>query len=94
MIVLQADPLIEWDENITTLEGQSVDAQNFVNENILNTEPVVTMETVHSIIKDVDWDRIKSQLYTTESFTLDVVRTYVGVESRAVASAVYTLATI
>lgn len=94
MITLQADPLIQWDETITTLIGQSQDAQDFVNENILSTVPVSTNETVHSVVKDVDWDRIKSQLYTWEGFTLNVARTYFGVEDRAVQSCVFTLAVI
>jgi hypothetical protein len=91
MITLQADPLIEWDESITKLVGQTTDAQSYIDENILNTVPVTTKETVHSVLRDLDWDRVKSQLYTVEGFTLNVVRTHQGVESSAVASSVYTL---
>lgn len=98
MITLQAasgeTAAIEWDETKTKMTEQTAEAQAWVGENILNTEPVNTDETIHSIVQDVDWDRIKSQLYTANGFTLDIVRTYKTVESCAVASATYTLATV
>ena len=98
MIQLQAasgeTAAIEWDETVTTMVGQTIEAQAWVGENILNTEPVNTDETIHSIKQDQDWDRIASQLYTAEGFTLDIVRTYKTVESCAVASCTHTLTTV
>ena len=98
MITLKAaegeNPAIEWDETKTKMTDQTTEAQAWVGENILNTEPVNTNETIHSVIQDVDWSRIKSQLYTASGFTLDIVRTYKTVENCAVASATYTLATV
>jgi hypothetical protein len=98
MIELKAaegeNPAIEWDETKTTLKDQTTEAQAWVSENILNTDPVVTTETVHSVVEDVDWTRPKSELYTAEGFTLEVVRTHRDVETAVVASATYTLATV
>ena len=94
MIQLQADPLVEWDETVTTMTGQTAEAQAWVSENILNTAPVDTMETVTSVKESADWDRPASQLYTAEGFTLDIVRTYFDTNSSRVQSASYTLATV
>ncbi len=94
MITLQADPLVEWDETVTTMTGQTAEAQVWVSENILNTAPVDTMETVTSVKESADWDRPKSQLYTAGGFTLDIVRTYFDTNSSRVQSASYTLATV
>ena len=64
------------------------------SQNILNTDPVDTMETVTSVKESADWDRPKSQLYTAGGFTLDIVRTYFDTNSSRVQSASYTLATV
>jgi len=94
MIQLQADPLIEWDETVPTMKGQTIDAQLYVGKNILNTTPVNIDETVHSVVQDADWKRIASQSYTSSGFVLSVVRTYKDIESCAIASCSYTLAII
>lgn len=94
MITLQAEPLIQWDETIQTLQGQTSDAQKWIAENILNTTPAVTNETVHSIKENVDWDRIKIQDYTANGFNLVVTRTYQDAESCAISSATYILTQI
>ena len=91
MIVLQADPLIEWDETKPKLSEQSEDARLFVNENILSEDPIVTNETAHSTVEDVDWNRIDSQLYTGAGFSLNRDRTYNNTEDSSVASCIDTL---
>lgn len=94
MITLQEDPLIQWDETKPSINDQSQEAINWVTQNILNTTPVNTMETIHSIKEDMDWDRIKSQAYSAEGFSLVVERTYESVESGKIAESTYTLTTI
>lgn len=94
MITLQAEPLIQWDETIQTLQGQTSDAQKWVAENILNTTPTNTDETVHSVVENVDWQRIKSQSYSISGFNLVVDRTYQDTESCAILSALYILTTV
>ena len=91
MIVLQADPLIEWDETKPKLSEQSEDAISFVKENILSEDPAITMETVHSNELDVDWSRIKTQLYVGAGFSLNRDRTYNNTEDSSVASCIDTL---
>ena len=87
MITLQAasgeTAAIEWDETKTKITEQSAEAQAWVGENILNTEPVNTNETVHSDVEDVDWDRIKTQVYTASGYTLTITRAYKDNESCA-----------
>ena len=92
MITLQEDPLIEWDETVTTITGQTAEAQEWVGKNILITNSVVTTETVHSTEDNVDWVRPKSLLYTASGFTLDIVRTYYDTNSSRAQSASYILA--
>jgi hypothetical protein len=98
MITLQAaageNPAIEWDETNTDLYSQTQEAQNWVQQNIMNTESVNTMETVVRPSGRADLERIKLQTYTTAEFTLVIDRTYRSVENCAVLSATYTLTEI
>ena len=91
MITLQADPLIEWDETNLDFFTQSEDVQNWVQNNILNTESINVMETVARESGRGDLTRIKKQTYTTEDFNLVVDRTFRSNENCALLSSTYTL---
>ena len=94
MITLQANPLIEWDETNTDLYAQTQEAQNWVQNNIMNNASVNTEETVVRSSGRADLTRTKTQTYTTTEFTLVLDRTYQNNESCAMASCTYTLTEI
>ena len=75
MITLQADPLVEWDEIVESLTGQSDECQVWVQDNLLQITCTIIEETV-TRPSDTDLTRIKSQTYSDGTFELTVDRTY------------------
>lgn len=75
MITLQAEPLIQWDETITNLYAQSEDAQNWVQNNLMNLDSVDTNESVVNS-QGTTWERIATQTFSNEVLQLVVTRVY------------------
>lgn len=93
-IILKAaegeNPVIVWNTLSTSIYSQTQDAQNWVQENILNTESVKVTETVLRAGK-ADLIRPISQTYTALGFQMIVNRTHANNNDASVLSADYIL---
>ena len=90
MITLQLDPLIEWDETITNLYAQSEDAQNWVQNNLMNLDSVNTNVSVVNS-QGTTWERIATQTFSNETLQLIVTRVYRDNDRRALGQNLFNL---
>ena len=95
MITLQAaegeNPAIEWNEASTYLYAQTQEAQNWVQTNILNTEADIIYEDAIRPSDSAAYQRIKTQTYNANGYTIVVDRNYPTMEDYDGITATYTL---
>jgi hypothetical protein len=89
LIILQAEPLIEWDDTITRVADQSLDCQDWLADNVFSETPIVTTETVSRPSGRSDLTRPIKKVYLsgalelTQNFTYPSVESYAGMEEES-----------